>query len=135
MLRRERRRDLRQMREIAVAQHEAQIGMRDQTAAVVDHIGKTLLADMDRADDVPDEFQIHVGDRHARRLADMGERNRHVGFGAAAELDRAEPDLVGDGAHEARIAGKILARRRSNRVRAARRRSAPCRVRRCRKAR
>ena len=97
---------------------EAQVRIGDQASLVVDHEGVTLVADTDRADHVPDELQVHVGDRHARLLADMRERDRHVGLGAAAEFDRAEPDLVGDGAHEARVVRKILAARDRVRLKA-----------------
>ena len=83
--------------------------MGDQPPLVVDDIGITLVSDMNGGDDVPDEFQVHVGDRHAGRLADMGESDRHIRFGAAAEFDRAEPDLVGDGALKPWILRKILA--------------------------
>ena len=69
--------------------------MGDQPALAVDDEGVTLVADADGADDVPDELQVHVGDGHAGVLADMGERDRHVGLGAAAKFDRTEPDLVG----------------------------------------
>src|ERR1700743_2136747 len=37
----------------------------------------------------------------------MGERNRHVGLGAAPKLDRTEPYFVGNGLNEARILRKV----------------------------
>ena len=83
--------------------------MGDQPALAVDDEGVALVADADGADDVPDQFQVHVGDGHAGLLADMGERNRHVGLRAAAKFDRTEPDFFGDGLREARVARKILA--------------------------
>jgi hypothetical protein len=77
--------------------------MGDEPALAVDHEGVAFVADADGADDVPDELQVHVGDGHAGVLADMGERDRHIGLGAAAEFDRTEPDLVGHGLREAGV--------------------------------
>ena len=83
--------------------------MGDQPAFAVDDESVALVADADGADHVPDEFQVHVGDGHAGLLADMGQRNHHVRLGAAAKLDWPEPNLVGDGLGEARVARKIVA--------------------------
>ena len=44
------------MREIGIAQHQAEVGMRDQPTLVVDDIGVTFFADADGADDVPDQL-------------------------------------------------------------------------------
>ena len=93
----ESRLDLRELREIGVAQHQAEVGISDQLALVVDHEGVALFADANGADHVPDQFEIDVGDGHPGLTADMGHRDGHVGLGAAAKFDRTEPDLVGDG--------------------------------------
>ena len=90
-------------RKIRIAQNEAQVRMGDQPALAVDDEGVALAADADSADDVPDELQVHVGDGHAGVLAYMGERDRHIGLGAAPEFDRTEPDLVGHGLREAGV--------------------------------
>ena len=60
-----RRGDLRQGRQIGVAQHQADVGVRDQPALPVDHIGIAALADLHRGDDVPDQLEVDLGDRDA----------------------------------------------------------------------
>ena len=50
--------DLRELRHVGVAQHEADIGMRDQAALLADHIGVAVLADLDLRHDVPDQFEL-----------------------------------------------------------------------------
>ena len=69
--------------------------MRDQPAVAVDHIGVAVLADLDLRDHVPDQLEIDLGDADAGLAPRAGERERHVGLGFAAEIDRAVIDLVG----------------------------------------
>jgi hypothetical protein len=57
--------------------------MRDEFPGPVQHEGDTGLADVDVGDDVPNELQIDLGDRHPRALARAGDSDGHEGFGAA----------------------------------------------------
>jgi hypothetical protein len=70
--------------------------MRDEAAVAVDDVSIARRADLDRADDVPNEFEIDLGYGDAGGAADMRRRDGHVGLGFLAEINRAEPDLVGD---------------------------------------
>ena len=55
---------MRQVRQIGLAQHEADVGIGDQEAVAVDDVRLALVADLDARHDVPDELEVHVGDRH-----------------------------------------------------------------------
>ena len=83
--------------------------MRDQPAGGVDHIGAPVPGEFDLRQHVPDQFQIDLGDAHAGVAPRAGERQRHVRFGFAAEIDRAEIDLVRHRLGEARVLGNIVA--------------------------
>ena len=98
---------LHQLRHVGVAQHQADVGMRDQAALRTHDIGVAALADLDLRDHVPDQLQIDLGDADAGVLAGAGQRQRHVGLGLAAEIDRSVIDLVGDGLGEFRILGEV----------------------------
>ncbi len=74
--------------------------MGDQPAALVDDIGIAALADLQPGDDVPDQFQIDLGDGDPGLLALAPHRQRQVRLGFLAEVDRAEPDAVGFGLGE-----------------------------------
>jgi hypothetical protein len=87
-------RDLRQVGEIGVAQDEANVRMRDQTAVAIDDIGIAALPDLQPGNHVPDQLQIDLGDRDAGIAPGMGHRQGHVGLGFLAEIDRAEPNPV-----------------------------------------
>ena len=104
-----RRLHLQQFRHVGIAQHETDVGMRDQPASRTDDIGMTVLADLDLRDHVPDQLQIDLGDADAGILAGAGQRQRHIGLGLPAEIDRPVIDLVGDGLGEFRILGKVEA--------------------------
>ena len=92
-----------QLGHVGVAQHQADVGVRDQPALRVDHIGMTALADLDLRDHLPDQLEIDFGDAHAGIAARTGERQRHVGLGFAPEIDRAVVDLLGDRLGELRV--------------------------------
>ena len=94
-------------RQVGIAQHQADVGMRDQPALRVDHVGLAVLADLDLRDHVPDQLEIDLGDADAGVAPRAGERQRHVGLGFAAEIDRAVIDLVGDGLGEFRVLGEV----------------------------
>ncbi len=83
--------------------------MRDQAPSRADHIGVAALADLDLRDHVPDQFQIDLGDADAGVLAGAGQRQRHIGLGLPAEINRPVIDLVGDGFGKFRIVGKVEA--------------------------
>ena len=81
--------------------------MGDQPALVVDDIGVAGLADLDRGDDVPDQLEIDLGDRDPGIAAALRHRHRHVGLGFLAEIDRAEPHLLGERLGKAGI-GRVI---------------------------
>ena len=101
---RARGRDLGQLAEVGVAQHEADVRVRDQPAAAVDHIGIALLADLEGCHHVPDQLEIDLGHGDAGIAPAAGQRDRHVGLGLLAEIDRAEIDVLGECFGEARVA-------------------------------
>ncbi len=104
-----RRLHLNQLRHIGVAQHQADVGMRDQASSRAHHVGVAVLADLDLRHHVPDQFQVDLGNADAGVLAGTGQRQRHIGLGLPAEIDRPIIDLVGDGFGELCILGKIEA--------------------------
>jgi hypothetical protein len=63
--------------------------MGDQPPLAVDHISMAVCADLDLRDHIPDQLEVHLGNRHAGVSDGAGERQGHVGFGFAAEIDRA----------------------------------------------
>ena len=81
--------------------------MRDQPPLRADHIGAAALADLDLRHHVPDQLEVDLGDADAGVLAGAGQRQRHIGLGLAAEIDRPVIDLVGDGLGELRLLGKV----------------------------
>ena len=104
---RARRLHLRQPGEIGVAQHQADVGMRDEAPLRIDHVGLSALADLDLRYHVPDQLEIDLGDAHAGIAARAGERQRHVGLRLAAKIDRAVIDLVRDRFGEFRLLGEV----------------------------
>jgi signal transduction histidine kinase len=56
---------LRAARTCGVAQDETDVGMCDQPALRVDHVGVAALADLDLRDHVPDQLEIDLGDADA----------------------------------------------------------------------
>ena len=81
--------------------------MRDQTSLRADHISVAVLADLDLRHDVPDQLEVHLGDADAGILARTGERQRHVGLGFPAKVDRPVIDLVRDRLGELWIARQV----------------------------
>ena len=72
---------LREAGQVRVAQHQADIGMRNQPPVRVDDIGMTALADLDLGDHVPDQLEIDFGDADPSVLARAGQRQCHIGLG------------------------------------------------------
>ena len=56
---------LHEARHVGVAQHQADVGMRDQAALGIDHIGVAVLAHFDLRNDVPDELEVDLRDADA----------------------------------------------------------------------
>ena len=105
--RRARRLHLREPRHVGVAQHQADVGVRDQAALRVDHVGLPVLADLDLRDDLPDQLEVDLGHAHPGVAARAGERQGHVGLGFAAEIDRAVIDLLRHRLDEFRVLGVV----------------------------
>ena len=83
--------------------------MRDQPALRTHHVGMAVLADLDLRDHVPDQLEIDLGDADAGVLAGAGQRQGHVGFGFATEIDRAVIDLARHRLGELGIVGEVRA--------------------------
>ena len=83
---RQRRRHLRLMRPIGVAQYEAEVGIGDQPPMPVDDISIAATPDLHCADQVPDKLQIDLGNGDAGVMPGMRDRDRHIGFRLIAEL-------------------------------------------------
>jgi hypothetical protein len=95
--------------QVRFAQYERDVGIGDEEAALVDDVGLALFADADARDDVPDELEVDVCDRD-RTVVDAGpDRDRHVGLGLLAEIDRAEPRLPAARLAERRLLRAVLA--------------------------
>ena len=98
---------LRELRHVGVAQHQADIRVRNQPPLRVDDIGVAALADLDLRDHVPDQLEIDLGDAHAGVAPRPGDGQGHVRLGFTAEIDRAVIDLAGDRFSELRVAREI----------------------------
>src|SRR5215831_48312 len=83
------------MAQVGLAQHHADIGVGDEQAAVVHHIRRTGLADLDARDHVPDEFEIDLGNGHAGAAAGARHCQSKIGFRLLAKVDLAQVTLVG----------------------------------------
>ena len=105
----QRRGDLRQMQEIGVAQHQADVRVGDQPAAPIDDIGIAALADLQTGDDIPDQLEVDLGDGDPGVAPGARDGEGHIRFRFLAEIDRAEPHLVGARLAEGRRLGQILA--------------------------
>ncbi len=81
--------------------------MGDQPPLRIDHVGVAALAHLDLGDHVPDQLEVDLGDAHAGVAAGASKRERHVGLGFAAEIDRPVIDLAGDRLGEFRILGIV----------------------------
>ena len=57
--------DLRKLRQIGVAQHQADVGMGDEPPCCIDYVRPSALADFDLGYHVPDEFEIDLGNADA----------------------------------------------------------------------
>ena len=79
---------------VRVAQHQADVWMRDQPPLGIDDIGMTALADLDLRDHIPDQLQIDLGDAYAGVTSCSGNSERHVRLGFPAEIDRSIVDFA-----------------------------------------
>jgi hypothetical protein len=67
-------------RQVGIAQYQADVGVGDQPALAVDHVGVTVRANLDLRDHIPDQLKVYLGNRHAAVSNATGERERQVGF-------------------------------------------------------
>ena len=95
--------DLGQPVHVGAAQHQRYVGMRDQPALRVDHVGIAVLADLDLGDDVQDQLEVDLGHGDAAVATAVQYRHRQVRLALLAVVNRTEIDLVGDGFGEGRI--------------------------------
>ena len=58
---------------VGIAQNQTDIGVRDQSALAVDHVGATVLADLDLRHQVPNKLQVDLGDAHPGVSPSAGE--------------------------------------------------------------
>ena len=113
---------------IGIAQHQADVGMRDQASLRIDDVGVTMFADLDLRDHVPDQLEIDLGNADTASRAGAGNRQRHIRLGLMAEIHRPVIDLVGHGFGELRIRRTVGAAVRPHPWRAATRAAARCRT-------
>ncbi|KWT96932.1 hypothetical protein APY03_1934 [Variovorax sp. WDL1] len=97
---------LRQCAHVGLLQHQADVGVGDQRAVGIDHVGQAARADPDARDHVPDELQVELGHRDAA-AGPGGARERHVRLGAHAEVNGAEPGPALDGVAEGRLGRSV----------------------------
>ncbi len=96
-----------QARQVGVAQHQADVGMSDQTPLRVDHVGLPVRADLDLRHHVPDELEIDLRDAHPGVPARASHPERHIGFRLAAEIDRPIVDLLRHRLGEFGVLGEV----------------------------
>ena len=85
---------LSKLRHVGVAENKADVRMCDQATVGIDHIGLSMLADLDLRDDIPHELETDLGDADAGVEPSAGERQGHVGLGFPSEVDWAVIDLL-----------------------------------------
>jgi hypothetical protein len=105
--RRQRRGDLREGRQIGLAQHQAGVSVSDQAPLAIDDVGVARLADLDRPHGIPDGFEIDLRQGHAVVHPAMRHGERHVRLGVFLEVDGAEMRLSVPRLNEAHIAGEV----------------------------
>ena len=103
--------DVRQPAQVGLAQDDADVRVGDEQTAFVHHVGRAGLADMDARDDVPDEFEVDLGDRDAGAAAGAGNRQGEIGLQLLAEIDLAQVALVGPGMGKLRLLAEVRAAR------------------------
>ena len=93
--------------EIELPQHQADVGMGDEMARGIHDVGDPRSAGPNLRHHVPNELEVHLGDRHGGTRPAATDGDRHVGLGVLAEVDRAEVRPRGFRLHELRFAGEI----------------------------
>ena len=101
---------MRQVRQVGLAEHEADVRIGDQEAVAVNHIGLALFADLDARHDIPDELEIDLRDRHRPGIAARPDGDRHVRLGLLAKVHGSEPWLSASCFPEWRLLRAVLAR-------------------------
>ena len=86
---RQRRLHLLEPGEIRLLEHETDVRVGDQLAPAVDDVGAPGSPDPDLGNDVPDELEIDLGDRHPG-LAPTGDRKAEIRLGFLPEVHRPE---------------------------------------------
>ena len=66
---------------VVAAQDQADVGVGDKAARLVEHKSVARLSDMDRRDHIPDQLEIDHSNCHAIAVPSPGYCNRHVRFG------------------------------------------------------
>jgi hypothetical protein len=94
-----------ELAQIGLLEHEADVRMGDQRPLAIHHEGSPGLSDLDLGDDVPNELEVDLGDRHAP--ATDGKRDGHVGLGFFAKKDGAVIDTTGPRHREAGVLGVV----------------------------
>ena len=95
-------------REIGLAQHEADVGMRDEVPLPINHVGLAQATHADLRDDVPDELEVDLGRGDRRRGGGaVGHGERHVRLRVLAEVHGPVPDASAARLAEARLAGDV----------------------------
>ena len=85
--------DVRQFRQVGLAQHQADIRIGDKKAIAVDDVSLAFFADLDARHDVPDELEVDLGNRYRAVVVAGTKRDGHVGLGFLAKVHRSEPGL------------------------------------------
>ena len=101
---------VRKLRQVGLAQHQADVGIGDEESRTVDDVSLPLLSDLDARHDVPDELQVDVGEDHGPLVAARAQSDGHVRLGLLAEVHRPEPRLSAFRVAESRLLRAILAR-------------------------
>jgi hypothetical protein len=78
----------------ATAQHPADVRVGNKTSGIVDDQSMAGIADPDRGNDIPDQFQVDVGNGNPGGCKISGNRDSHVGLGIMVVSNRAVPDLA-----------------------------------------
>src|SRR6202011_141204 len=101
--------DVRKLRQVGLAQHQPDVGIRHEEAVAIDDISFAFLADLDARHDVPDELEIDVRNGHRSRVVAGTDAYRHVRLGFLLEVDRPEPRLSAFGIEKRGLLRAVLA--------------------------
>ena len=97
-----RRLHLGKLREVTVLVDEPRIGMGEQAASRVQHVGVAAFADLDLRDQLEDGFQVDLGDRDLDRVGPHRDGEGDVGLRPVPEVHGTDVRLPGSRLHEDR---------------------------------